>query len=127
LIRARRDRLLYRPPPPRTGKPGAPRKDGARFQGSDPTTYGDPDGDWQSVDAHGRTVQLTVWCDLHLRQGRAVPITAVRVIRAHARNTKRDPRESWFWWLGGPLPPLSELAGLYPRRFGQEHGYRFDK
>src|SRR5262249_48180380 len=33
----------------------------------------------------------------------------------------------WFWWLGGPLPALAELARVYPRRFGQEHGYRFDK
>ena len=34
---------------------------------------------------------------------------------------------SWFWWLGGPLPPLAELPVLYARRFGLEHGYRFDK
>jgi hypothetical protein len=34
LIRARSDQVLYRPPPPRSGKPGAPRKDGARFKGS---------------------------------------------------------------------------------------------
>jgi hypothetical protein len=72
-------------------------------------------------------VQVTVWRDLHLRQARAVPITVVRIIRAHARTTQRDPRESWFWWRGGPLPPLAELARRYPRRFGQEHGYRFDK
>jgi hypothetical protein len=127
LLRARRDRVLYRPPPPRTGKPGAPRKDGARFQGSDPATYGAPDDDWQGGDAQGRPVQVTVWGQLHVRQARAVPITTIRIIRAHARNTKRDPRESWFWWLGGLLPPLAQLANIYPRRFGQEHGYRFDK
>ncbi len=127
LIRARRDRVLYRPPPPRSGKRGAPRKDGDRFQGSAPATHGPPSDDWTGVDAQGRPVQLTVWGDLHLRQARMVPITAVRIIRERARNTKRDPRESWFWWLGGPLPPLAELAQLYPRRFGQEHGYRFDK
>ncbi len=27
----------------------------------------------------------------------------------------------------GPLPPLADLARLYPRRFSIEHGYRFDK
>ena len=127
LIRARCDQVLYRPPPPRTGKPGAPRKDGDRFQGRDSTTHGVPDADWTGIDAQGQQVQVTCWCGLHLRKARSVPITVVRIIRTRARNTKRDPRESWFWWRGGPLPALDELAGLYPRRYGQEHGYRFAK
>ena len=127
LMRARCDRVLYRAPGARTGKRGAPRKDGARFQGSDPTSHGPPAGDWHGSDAQGRPVRVSVWDDLHLRKARAVSITAVRIIRAHARDTKRDPRESWFWWLGDALPPLAELATIYPRRFGQEHGYRFDK
>src|SRR5205823_513653 len=50
-----------------------------------------------------------------------------RLMRRRARGTKRDPHESWFWWLGGPLPAMEELAGLYRRRYGQEHGYRFDQ
>jgi len=127
LIRARRDRVLYRPAPARTGKRGAPRKDGARFQGSDPSSHGRPSAAWSGSDAQGRPVQVTVWRELHLRKARTVPITVVRIIRESARDTKRDPRESWFWWLGGALPPLAELARVYPRRFGQEHGYRFDK
>jgi hypothetical protein len=127
LIRARCDQVLYRPAPPPSGKRGAPRKDGARFKGSDPTTQGPPDVDWTGVDAHNHAVQVSCWQGLHLRKARGVTITVVRIIRAGARSTKRDPRESWFWWLGGPLPDGSELAGLYPRRFGQEHGYRFDK
>ena len=127
LIRARRDRVLYREAPARTGKRGAPRKDGARFQGSDPSSHGVPSAEWSGSDDLGRPVQVTVWGDLHLRKARSVPITVVRIIRERARDSKRDPRESWFWWLGGALPPLAELARLYPRRFGQEHGYRFDK
>jgi hypothetical protein len=127
LIRARCDQVLYREAPPPTGKRGAPRKDGARFKGSEPTTHGRPDADWSGSDAHDRPVQVRCWQGLHLRKARDVVITVVRIIRTSARGTKRDPRESWFWWLGGPLPPLAELAGLYPRRFGQEHGYRFDK
>lgn len=127
LIRARCDQVLYRPAPPPSGKRGARRKDGARFKGSDPTTHGQPSADWSGVDAHNRVVQVTCWEGLHLRKAREVTITAVRIIREHARDTKRDPREAWFWWLGGPRPALSELAELYPRRFGQEHGYRFDK
>jgi hypothetical protein len=127
LIRARRDRVLYRPAPERTGKRGAPRKDGARFQGSDPTSHGRPDADWSGSDDLGRPVRVSVWQNLHLRKARSIPITVVWIIRERARGTKRDPRESWFWWLGRALPPLAELARIYPRRFGQEHGYRFDK
>jgi hypothetical protein len=127
LIRARADQVLYRPAPARSGKRGAPRKDGARFQGSAVPTQGPPDADWRGVDAKEQAVQVSCWNGLHLRKAREVPITAVRIIRSGARSTKRDPREAWFWWLGGALPPLAELAGLYPRRFGQEHGYRFDK
>src|SRR5213078_447587 len=39
LLRTRRDRVLYRPAPPRPGRRGAPRRDGPRFQGSDPATH----------------------------------------------------------------------------------------
>jgi hypothetical protein len=127
LLRARCDQVLYREAPPPSGKRGAPRKDGARFKGNDPTTHGRPDVDWSGVDAHNQAVQVSCWAGLHLRKARDVTITVVRIIREGARRTKRDRRESWFWWLGGPAPDGPELAGLYARRFGQEHGYRFDK
>ena len=127
LLRAKRTAVLYRPPPPRTGKRGAPRKDGARFQGSDSTTHGEPDAQWRGTDAHGQLVEVACWTDLHLRGCRGVPITAIRIVRAGAADTKRDPREAWFWWLGGALPPLATLPHLYARRFGIEHGYKFDK
>jgi len=127
LIRARKDQVLYRPAPPRTNRSGRPRLDGKRFKGSDPTTHGAPDNEWNGTDAAGQAVQVSVWHNLHLRKARHITITVVRVVRAAARNTKRDPQVSWFWWLGGELPPLDELPRLYGRRFGQEHGFRFDK
>lgn len=127
LIRARADQVLYREAPPRTGKRGAPRKDGERFQGSTPSSHGQPDQDWSGSDAQGRPILVALWSGLHLRQARDVPIALVRIERPWARGHKRDPRVSWFWWLGQAWPPLSELPGLYARRYGQEHGYRFDK
>jgi DDE superfamily endonuclease len=128
LVRAAATRVLYRPAPPRTGKRGAPRKDGARFKGSDPTTHGPPDTHGTGTDDTGQTVSVRCWGQLHLKACRDVPITAICLTRAGAAGTKRDPRDTWFWWLGGqPLPPLEELARLYPRRCGMEHGYRFDK
>jgi hypothetical protein len=128
LLRARGDRVLYRPPLPRQPhQRGRPPLDGPRFKGSDPSSHGPPDADWSGLDAQGQPVQVRLWRNLHLSKLRQVPITVIRVIRMSARDTKRDPRVSWFWWLGDALPPLREIPGLYARRFGQEHGYRFDK
>jgi hypothetical protein len=127
LLRAKRTAVLYRPAPPRTGRRGAPRKDGARFQGSDPATHGAPDGHWQGADARGQAVTVTCWANLHLKTCRSVAVTAIRITRAGAAGTKRDPREAWFWWLGGALPPLATLPHLYARRFGIEPGDKLDK
>lgn len=127
LLRAKRTAVLHRPAPPRTGKRGRPKLDGARFQGSDPATHGAPDAAWAGTDARGQAVGVACWGGLHLKACRDVPVTAIRITRAGAAGTKRDPREAWFWWLGGPLPPLAALPALYARRFGIEHGYKFDK
>jgi hypothetical protein len=127
LLRAKRTAVLYRPAPPPTGKRGAPRKDGPRFQGSDPATHGAPTATWAGADGRGHAVGVACWAGLHLKACRDVPITAVRITRAGAAGTKRDPHEAWFWWLGDPLPALGALPPLYGRRFGVEHGYKFDK
>jgi hypothetical protein len=127
LIRARADQVLYRPPPPRSGKQGRPRKDGARFKGTDPSTHGQPYSCWSGNDSAGKPLSVRCFRLLHRRGARHLSITAIQIVREQAPNTKREPREAWFWWLGGALPPLAELAGYYPHRFGQEHGYRFDK
>ncbi len=128
LVRAASTRVLYRAAPPPTGKAGAPRKDGDRFKGSDPSTHGVPDAQWTGPDARGQEVTVRCWGGLHRKECRAVPLTAVCLTRPTASGAKGDLRETWFWWLGGrPLPPLAEVACLYPRRFSIEHGYRFDK
>lgn len=127
FIRARSDQVLYRAAPERTGKPGRPRLDGARFQGRDASTHGTPDATATRTDAAGRTIGVAIWHHLHIRKARAVDLSVVRITRSFATDTKRDPRESWFWWHGEDLPPLAEVGTLYGHRFGQEHGYRFDK
>ncbi|NJM55183.1 MAG: transposase [Verrucomicrobiae bacterium] len=127
LSRARKDQVLYRPAPPPTQRRGRPRLDGPRFKGSVAHTHGDPDDDWIGTDAAGKRIQVSCWQHLHLKQARHIPITVIRVVREGARSTKRDPRVSWFWWIGGPMPPLAEIPQLYARRFGQEHGFRLDK
>jgi hypothetical protein len=54
-------------------------------------------------------------------------MTVIRVTRPHATNKERDPRISWFVWIGDPNADIAQIALGYARRFGQEHGYRFDK
>lgn len=127
LIRARCDQVLYRAAPPRTGKRGAPCKDRPRFKGSDPSTHGAPAATWSGQDARGQPIEVRCWTGLHSRKARAVPLTASQIVRPQAPDSKRDRREAWFWWRGAALPPLDELVTYYPRRFSQEHGYRFDK
>lgn len=127
LARIKTTRRLYRPAPAPTGKRGAPRKDGAVLQPKDAATHGQPDGMVERVDSHGRPVQISWWHHLHVKEARWLDLSAIRVVRAHASNTERDPRISWFVWIGEPPADLASIALGYVRRFGQEHGYRFDK
>ena len=45
-----------------------------------------------------------------------------------AAGSERDPRMSWFAYLGqDPKEGIAQIALSYGLRFGQEHGYRFKK
>jgi hypothetical protein len=127
LGRLKSNRCLYRPAPLPTGKKGGPRKDGAKLQPKDPTTHGEPDGVWKGPDAKDRPVEVNWWKRMHVKQARYLEVTVLRVVRPHATNKERDPRISWFVWIGDPDADLAQIALGYACRFGQEHGYRFDK
>ena len=127
LLRLKRKRVLYRRAPAPTGKRGAPRKDGARFQCGDPSTYGPADGSWQGTDTNGHAVEVSWWTRLHLPKARHIEVTVIRVLRQRASDRPRDPRESWFLWEGSAEACLSAVALGYRRRYSHEHGYRFDK
>jgi hypothetical protein len=128
LIRLKRNRKLYRTAPPRqAGRKGAPRKDGALFQGNRQETWGEPDASWRGTDWRDRPLQVQAWHQLHVRQAREVNVTVFRVLREQATGSKRDPRESWFVWSGEEMLELWEVANTYRRRFSHEHTYRFLK
>jgi len=127
LVRMPKNRVLYRCAPPRTGKRGAPRKDGDPFRCKDAATHGQPDGHWHGNDASGHKVEVDCWSHLHFRKGREIDVTAIRVIRHGAQDTKRDPGTSWFLFTGDELPPLEQIPVLYGRRYSLEHAYRVDK
>jgi hypothetical protein len=127
LGRLKSNRCFYRVAPPPTGKKGAPRKDGAKLQPKDETTHGGSDGMWSGTDEQDRPVEVTWWKHMHVKAARWLEVTVLRVVRSHATNKERDPRVSWFVWIGDPEADLALIARGYVLRFGQEHGYRFDK
>lgn len=125
LIRLKRNRKLYRKPV-RTSKKGRMPLDGPLLQGSRPETLEGADESLRGTDEKGRVISVTRWRGLHFKQGRDVEVCAIRVVREGAKDTKRDPRESWFVQLSAEMP-LQEIAPTYAHRFSHEHGYRFMK
>src|SRR5579883_886435 len=128
LLRVKSNRVFYRPAPARLlGQRGASRKDGDRFQCSDPSTHGEPDETWEGLDATGAKVEVRCWNHLHLRTARWADVSVIQVIRHGATGRARDPRISWFVWQGERPAPLAEISPTYRLRYSHEHGYRFDK
>ena len=128
LIRLKRNRKLYRAAPPKKEKQrGAPRKHGPLFQGTRPETYGSADAQWEGTDEQGKRVVVSCWKHLHFREAPEAEVSVIRVQREAARDSKRDPRESWFIWTGSQEVPLEQVRSWYRKRFSQEHGYRFLK
>jgi hypothetical protein len=127
LLRIPGNRVLYRPASPRTGKRGAPKKDGTPFKCRDARTHGKLSAHWQGLDEHGHRIEVTAWCGLHFKPCRQVTVTVIRVVRHGATGKKRDPRVSWFVWVGAALLPLAQVWPTYRRRYSQEHGFRFEK
>jgi hypothetical protein len=128
LIRLKRNRKLYRPPM-RTHVQGRTPLDGPLFQGSRPETLSGAQAVLLSHDERGHLVTVSRWSGLHFRQARQVPVCVFRVQREGAKDSKRDPRESWFVCLDDhPVSiPLAQVVSLSGRRFSHEHGYRYLK
>lgn len=128
LIRLKRNRKLYRPAPARQPKQrGAPCKHGSLFQGTRPDTHGPADGEWEGTDEHGKRVAVSCWKHLHFREAPEAEVWVIRVQRDGARDSKRDPRISWFIWTGPHDLPLEQVRPSYRKRFSHEHGYRLLK
>jgi hypothetical protein len=127
LLRVPGNRVFYRPAPSKTGRRGAPKKDGTPFKCRDKRTHGKPTRTWSGQDEQGRVIDVAAWAGFHYKTCRAVPITILRVTRHSATNKKRDPRVSWFIWVGTEPIPLADVWPTYRRRYGQEHGFRFEK
>jgi hypothetical protein len=128
LIRLKRNRKLYRQPVRKSAK-GRPPLDGPLFQGSRPETVKGAEAIWMSHDEKGHAVTVSRWSGLHFRQARDVQVCVFCVQREGAKDSKRDPRISWFVSFDEPQMsiPLAEVRSSYGKRFSHEHGYRYLK
>jgi len=129
LVRFARNRVLYREPPPVTGKPGRghPRWHGAPFKLKDPSTHATPDQQWEGTDPKGHKIEVRCWQNLHFAKARTHKLSLLQVLRHGAQDTKRDPKASWFLFWGKSLPDLADIPALYARRYNLEHAYRTTK
>lgn len=127
LARLPKNRVLYRPAPPKTGKQGRPRLDGARFACKDAATHGTPDAFWQGTNKEGQEIEVSIWHHLHYKKARKIEVSLIRIVRPQAEDTERDPRISWFVFRGEQMPAPEQISDTYGRRYSQEHGYRVDK
>jgi hypothetical protein len=125
LIRLKSNRKLYRKAV-RIHKRGPTPKDGPLLQGTRPETQADPSAVWEATDEAGRQTRISRFDELHFQQARDLLVSVIRVERASARGSKRDPRVSWFLSLDDGLP-LPQVPQRYALRFSQEHFFRFCK
>jgi hypothetical protein len=125
LLRIPGSRVFYRPAPRRRKhQRGAPKKDGPPFKCKDARTHRKSTSLWQGIDDQGHKLEVAAWAGLHYKQCRDVTLTVIRVIRHGASNQKRDPRVSWFIWVGRQRLPLRQVWKTYRRRYGHEHDFR---
>jgi hypothetical protein len=84
-----------------------------------PETHGPADAQWEGIDEQGKRVVGTCWKGLHFREAPLAEVCVLRVQREAARGSKRDPRESWFIWIGEEDVPLEQVRPWYRKRFSR--------
>ena len=123
LARLASNRVLSGSPPGPTGKPGRPRKHGAKLALRSP---GPPDRQ-ETTRLLGQDVRISAWMNYHFR---AVPTLVGVVVRAEflkADGTARYKRPLWLFWSGPPTIALADAVTMYLLRFAIEHFFRFLK
>jgi hypothetical protein len=139
LVRLRSDRCFYAdPPPPAPGRGGRPRRHGAKFKFTDPTTWPPPTASHTATDDQYGTVTVHAWSGLHPKQhrhpghgsGGPRPIVRGTVLRIQVQRIPartRPPKVLWLWWQGPSPLDLERAWRAYTRRFDLEHTIRFAK
>lgn len=125
LIRLKSDRKLYRKGV-RIHPSGPIPKDGPVFQGKRQETHGEPSSSVSFQETSDRKVEVRRYSDLHFQEARDLEVSVIEVEREASKDSKRDPRQSWFVTLDDAIP-LQKVPSGYGLRFSEEHGFRFWK
>lgn len=123
LVRLAGNRVLFRTPPPSTGKRGRPRLHGDKISLHDPP----PADHCLKAELLGHAVILSAWVGLHLQK---TPQLAGMLICVQFLKPDGSPRYKsplWLFWTGPQDVPLTDLAQMYLMRFTIEHFFRFLK
>jgi len=123
LVRLRRDRVLYRQPPPYSGR-GRPNKHGERFAFKEPDTWGEPEQQCQFQDPRWGKVELRYWSDLHAREASDTPFGVLQA-QVHLEK-EHPPAPLWLGWQG-PAWPAELLWRCYQWRWPVEPSIRWRK
>jgi hypothetical protein len=123
LVRLRRDRVLYRSPPPYGGR-GRPRVHGERFAFKEPATWGEPDQHRQFFDPHWGQVDIRCFSGLHAREAPDSPFRVLRIEVFLERD--KPPLALWLCWQGPPWP-AEALWRYYQWRWPIEPSIRWRK
>jgi hypothetical protein len=123
LVRLACNRVLYGPPPPKTGKRGRPKVHGDKFRLKNP---GPPERQTE-IHLFGQTIRLSAWHNLHFKDLPQLVGLVLCVVFLKADGTPRYQRPLWLFWSGPQDIALIELALMYLLRFGIEHFFRFLK
>jgi len=125
LVRLARNRILYGPVPPVTGKrpKGRPPLHAEKFKLKAP-----PPPECQATFPLGKaTVRVSAWTGLHFKTLAALVGRVLRVEFLNAAGQPMYQRPLWLFWNGPTPVTLEALCLMYLLRFGIEHFFRFAK
>jgi len=121
-------RVLFRPPPPRTGKRGRPAVRGAKIKLWDQRTLPSP-GLEEAFELDGkRRFEVARYDDVRMRSWPEQRLTLYRIVEYRADGRRRFKRPLWLIYAGSVAAPSPRAArALYGARYGIEHSFRFLK
>jgi len=126
LVRLRSARNLYQAPvPDPIRRRGRQRKHGPVFKLHQLPRP--PDEHAQQTLPDQRTLHVSAWRGLHLKELASVEGTVLRLelLRPDGRPCYKRP--TFVFWTGSPTTNLLDIASIYLWRFGIEHAFRFFK
>jgi len=124
VVRMRRDRVLYRDPPPYSGR-GRPPSHGERFAFKEPDTQGKPAEEIWFTDSVYGLVHLCCWHGLHARQDATTPFSVIRAAVHLERTQPPDP--IWLGTTGAPEISCYFKWLWFDQRWPIEPAIRFRK